>query len=431
MELYTHFLNSTSICTDTRQLQGGELFFCLRGDHFNGNRFAKQALEMGAQYVVMDDHDYYEEHTSMLLVKDSLQSLQALAQYHRKQLNIPLLGITGTNGKTTTKELCAAVLSQQYKVTATQGNFNNHIGVPLSLLQIKKEDEIAIIEMGANHADEIADLCAIAQPSHGIITNIGHAHLEGFGNFETIKNTKLALYKAVQQAKGTLFANADDNILQSHVPTNVKTLNYSLQQAATTQVKIVENTPLHLQWQTYSINMQLFGEYNAYNAAAAICIGQYFGITPEKIVEALESYSPQNNRSQIVKGKHNNLIMDAYNANPDSMQKAIQSFLKAEPQENKTLILGDMMELGSYALEAHRHILESILHFIEDHKTAVQLLLVGEHFGKYKTQYPDFYYFENIKSLASYLENHPIHQHHILLKGSRSIGLESLRTYLE
>ncbi len=432
MELYKHFLASSGISTDTRQLKGGELFFCLRGDNFNGNRFAAQALEKGAKMVVVDDADYYQNTAAMLLVKDSLRTLQDLAKYHRQQLSIPIIGITGTNGKTTTKELTTAVLAQKYNVLATQGNFNNHIGVPLTLLNINKQHQIAVVEMGANHAGEIAQLCEMAQPTHGIITNVGQAHLEGFGNFETVLQTKLALYQAVAKTQGILFVNTDDNTLGEHLPTVNSIATYSINSKANIQLKILQNTPLHLKWDDKHIHTQLFGQYNAYNAAAAICIGQYFGVPTERIIAALENYQPQNNRSQIVKGKHNTLIMDAYNANPNSMQGALACFLDNTSPTHKMLILGDMFELGKFSKAAHKAILQQIQDY-QTNKALPQLrvYLVGHHFSEWKQTYPAFEFFDNTNSLQTYLENTSITGYEILLKGSRAIGLERLRDVLE
>ncbi len=432
MELYKHFLASTGVSTDTRQLQGGELFFCLRGDNFNGNRFASQALEKGAAMVVVDDVDYYQDTEAMLLVEDSLQSLQNLAKHHRQQLIIPVIGITGTNGKTTTKELVATVLAQKYKVLATEGNFNNHIGVPLTLLNITHQHQIAVVEMGANHAGEIAQLCEIAQPTHGIITNVGQAHLEGFGNFETLLQTKLALYKAVAQAQGTLFVNGDDNTLMTYLPTVETIRSYAIEGKVHIQLDILQNTPLHLQWENKNIGTQLFGQYNAYNVAAAICIGQYFKVQADHIITALESYQPQNNRSQIVKGKSNTLIMDAYNANPSSMQGAIACFLdNSLSQVHKMLILGDMFELGDFSPVAHKAVLQQIQNYQKDKQYQnLKVYLVGHHFGQWQRAYPVFAFFESVESIQTHLQRQSIIGYEILLKGSRAIGLERLQNVL-
>lgn len=374
-KLYSQFLQSKHVSIDTRTLKGGEIFFCLNGENFNANKFAKEALEKGAAYVVMDDHTYYEKgHPQMLLVDDSLKTLQELAAYHREQLSIPIIGITGSNGKTTTKELVATVLKSQFNVYATKGNFNNHIGVPLSLLGINEHHDLAVIEMGANHVGEIGELCQLAQPNLGILTNIGQAHLEGFGSFENIKKTKLALYESVKKKDGLVFVHKDDDVLMIESQ-SLKRITYGMNDLADVQVSLIKGeTNLTFTCQDQLVKTQLFGEFNIYNAAAAIAVGKYFKISNEKILHAIANYHPSNNRSQIELGPNNLLILDAYNANPDSMSHAIEFFAKIKAP-SKALILGDMLELGDF--EESKHI--EILKLVEEHEFN-HVFLVGPAF---------------------------------------------------
>lgn len=423
-DLYQIFLASNGVSTDTRSLSKGALFFCLSGEHFNGNSFASDAIEKGASYVIIDDESYLSEESKMILVKDSLTTLQELALFHRKHLTIPVLGITGTNGKTTTKELVAAVLSSQFNISYTLGNLNNHIGLPLSILQIKNNHEIAIVEMGANHFGEIEDLCQISMPTLGLITNIGHAHLEGFGSFENIRKTKLALYESVSEAKGSVFVNANDEDLMSHSKLiNRHTYGTSLQ--SDTRVELRSSSiSLELSWAKHSIKTHLFGHYNLYNVAAAISIGAYFKVPKEKMINALETYRPTNNRSQIEKGENNELILDAYNANPDSMRGAIQFFKQIEAK-NKMLVLGDMLELGSFEEGEHLKVLDSLRKC-----SFTKIILVGKVFLKFKVKYPEFRFFPSSIEAKVYLESQTFKGFKILLKGSRGIRLEVLKDIL-
>lgn len=424
-KLYKLFRKSSGISIDTRTLKGKEMFFCLKGDHFNGNQFAQQAIEKGAKYVVVDDEDFFDKNNpNFFLVENSLKVLQELSALHRKKMDIPIIGITGTNGKTTTKELVHAVLKTQFKVFATKGNYNNHIGVPLSLLSIKKKHQLAIIEMGANHTGEIAELCELSQPSFGIITNIGHAHLEGFGSYENIQKTKLALYKTIKGNSGFVFVHFADEVLMEESK-HIKRSTYGISEDADVHAKLIPGKPnLEMEYNHRKISTNLFGEFNYYNALVALAVGKHFKISNDNMVGALESYHPSNNRSQIEKGKNNLLILDAYNANPDSMRNAIEFFDKIKAYA-KTLILGDMLELGDYEEAKHREILELISNSNFDH-----IFLVGKAFGAFKKEFSQFEYFANSELAKKHFEQFPIRSNQILLKGSRGIKLEILKDTL-
>lgn len=423
-DLYNIFKQSQGISTDTRTINGGELFFCLKGERFNGNKYAEKALELGAMHVVVDDPDFYIENKKMSLVDDSLNMLQELSSYHRNTLSIDIIGITGSNGKTTTKELISTVLSSHFKCISTLGNLNNHIGVPLSLLRIKEDDDVAVIEMGANHRGEIKELCELVSPNYGIITNIGKAHLEGFGSYEAIIETKTALYKKIEHNSGCIFINGDDALLTEKAP-NVKLINYGQKRGNDIKVELLKSDgKLRLLWKNKQINTQLFGDYNLYNVAAAIAVGITLGVLDDKIVKALEDYSPSNNRSQFVKGKNNDLILDAYNANPESMKRAVVFFGQSDFKQ-KSMILGDMFELGSFQEEEHRVILDLVKSLnIND------VYLVGKAFSQLKEAYSEFKYFENSDLLNNYFLKNPIKNHQVLLKGSRGVRLEVLKDIL-
>lgn len=422
--LYQKFLESSQVSTDTRSLQGGELFFCLSGESFNGNKFATQALEKGAYYVVLDDEHYFTDPSRMILVKDALRTLQDLASFHRDQLNIPIIGITGTNGKTTTKELLAAVLSSHFNISFTKGNLNNHIGVPISLLKITAQHEIGIIEMGANHLGEIEELCNIAKPNLGIITNIGHAHLEGFGSYENIKTTKLALYHSVAQVGGIVFVNAMDEVLISNSNTIDRRTYGQDEKAQTTVALCSQHISLEFVWDHKNIKTHLFGHYNLLNAAAAISVASYFNIPHEKIAKALEAYVPSNNRSQIEEGENNELILDAYNANPDSMNGAIQFFEQVD-YDKKMVVLGDMLELGDFEHSEHLRVLNKLLEY-----SFKKVILVGQAFFKFSDHYADFLFFKSSEEAKAHFESNGVNRYKILLKGSRGIKLEILKEVL-
>ena len=418
------FYECSGISTDTRTISPGDLFICLKGDRYDANEFAEQALSQGAKYVISSDQARCNN-LNILFVDDTLHFLQALANHHRKQFNIPILGITGSNGKTTTKELINAVLETEREVLCTTGNLNNHIGVPLTLLRLNATHEIAIIEMGANKPGDIEELCTIAEPTHGIITNIGSAHLEGFGTFEGVLNTKLALYRAIETQGGTLFFNADDPVLTQHLP-QIRSINYGMNNAAHCQGTIIELTPyVNFQYTidhvvSPRIKSHLIGAYNLSNFLAAVCIGHFFQITPASIQQGLENYIPSNNRSQVHKTARNTLILDCYNANPSSMLAALDSFAQI-PHPQKIAILGDMLELGAFSEEAHSALLDQAF------TLGIPVITVGKEFERITTERDHFKDTQGLISsglLARYTGAI------ILIKGSRGIGLEQITPFL-
>ena len=363
-DLYELFLGNPKICTDSRSVEKGSLFFALKGDTFNGNNFAFQAIEQGAAFAIIDENPAVQDNR-LILVENVLNALQDLAHYHRTQLGIPVLAITGTNGKTTTKELTTAVLSKKYKVVATKGNLNNHIGVPLTLLSMDQSTQIGIVEMGANHQGEIAELSRIASPDFGLITNVGKAHLEGFGSFEGVKKTKAELYRFVEMNHGKVFINTSNENLCSMIGTNYESINYRVsKEGVGLEGELLQSSP-HLVFQVkfpkgwLYIKTNLAGGYNLENALAAVCVGNYFGVDPLEIKGAIEAYIPSNNRSQFLKSQRNQVIMDAYNANPSSMEAALENF-KTFVQKPKGVILGDMFELGETAADEHQKIVDKL-----------------------------------------------------------------------
>lgn len=422
--LYQHFLKYPQISTDSRNIKPNSIFFALKGDNFNGNIFAEQSLNSGAAIAVIDDANQKKDER-YIVVKDTLKALQELANYHRKQLKIPVIGITGTNGKTTTKELTKIVLSKKYKTLATQGNLNNHIGVPLTILSITNDIEIAVIEMGANHIGEIKELCEIAEPTHGIITNIGKAHLEGFGSFEGVIKAKTELYQYLQYHNLSVFINNDNAILTEHA-TELAQHKYGTKNNANYIGEIVASDLfLQVKWHLqnsedkYLVNSKLIGAYNFENVMAAITIGSYFKIAPHLISVAIEEYTPSNNRSQVIKTSHNTLLMDAYNANPSSMKAAITNFYSMKA-ENKVVILGDMMELGNDSAQEHQQVLDLLMGYQFHY-----VILIGNHFKKLSL--PNFVLsFENIQMASVELKKNPLKNSTILVKGSRKVQLEKL-----
>ena len=421
-QLYLLFLQHSEIVTDSRQVTTGSLFFALKGDRFDGNEYAQMALEHGASFAVIDDSRYYLDDRTFL-VEDVLATLQQLANHHRKQFRIPVLAITGTNGKTTTKELIFAVLSRKYKTLATTGNLNNHIGVPLTLLKITRETEIAIIEMGANHPGEIDALCNIAEPTHGIITNIGKAHLEGFGGFEGVVRTKTELYRYLGSCQGIAFVNTGNPILAGHSE-GLNIIPYDTSLSNITENKIHPGQPCltveaEIDGMKLSVATRLFGRYNAENIVAAACIGHYFEVGTGDIKEAIESYRPVNNRSQVVQTRFNLLILDMYNANPSSMELALKDFAGSS-HEKKTLILGDMLELGNECDNEHQLILDLIEKLKFD-----DVYLVGPVFTRLNRK-REWICFQDSELAKMWLDFHRILNNTILLKGSRGIKLEIL-----
>lgn len=420
-DLYQKYLQNRRVSTDTRTIQEGDIFFALKGDSFNGNQYAEQALEKGAIYAVIDE-EKYKKNDQYILVENVLDTLQNLANFHRKNLAIPFIGLTGSNGKTTTKELIREVLQTKYQVFATQGNLNNHIGVPLTILSIPEGTEIAVIEMGANKIGDIAELCQIAEPSHGFITNIGYAHLEGFGGFEGVLRGKTELYDFLLKNKGTVFINSEDDIL-SNMAKRFPVDKLQLY-GAKSELHFLEFIPHNtfvkfktLEGKTYET--ALIGKYNFSNIQVAQMMGHFFNISITDTCEAIVNYVPQNNRSQIIEGKTNRILADAYNANPSSMQSALENFAKS-PEPHKMVILGDMFELGTYALQKHQEVID----FLKDIRIQ-QVILCGKNFGKAK-QNQHILHFDTTSELKEWLNENPIQNTYILLKGSRSMGLESL-----
>jgi UDP-N-acetylmuramoyl-tripeptide--D-alanyl-D-alanine ligase len=425
-DLYSYFLKSTGVTTDSRKIEEGTLFICLRGEHFNGNRFAEEALEKGASYVVVDDSEYFKEDKRYIIVEDCLKSLQTLAHHHRMQFSIPVIGLTGSNGKTTTKELINSVLSQQFNTTATVGNLNNHIGVPLTLLNINSNTAIALIEMGANHLKEIELLAAIAAPTHGYITNFGKAHLEGFGSIEGVVRGKSELYHFLAKNKGVCLINSADPIQVSGTQ-NQKTFSFGTSDKAAVTIQNIDrgaDQNIVIRTEETEIISQLKGAYNFTNIAAAIAFGYYFKIPVAKIKKGIEAYNPTNNRSQWHKTDSNTLVLDAYNANPSSMKAALESFFNTK-KEGCVLILGDMLELGSFADEEHQKIVDLI-----ETKKVAEVLLIGPEFNKTKTSTSGFKKFNSSAYAIPYLQEKNFQNKTILIKGSRGIALEVLKDYL-
>jgi UDP-N-acetylmuramoyl-tripeptide--D-alanyl-D-alanine ligase len=428
--LYQYYLENPIICTDTRKISKGCLFFALKGENFNANTFAAKAIELGAAFAVIDDVNY-QFNDCFLLVDDTLKTLQDLATHHRKQLQIPVIGLTGSNGKTTTKELINSVLSQKFKTLATKGNLNNHIGVPLTILEITSETEIAIIEMGANHQKEIEQLCQFCRPNYGLITNIGKAHLEGFGGVEGIKKGKGELYDYLKQSGCTTFINKDSEALtQMSLSRNLQnTIFYGQGFDNFLSGQLVKNDPyLEVEWKykgdLYHLKSQLTGFYNFENILAAIAIGLQFGLSTNQINDGISNYAPQNNRSQILKTKFNTIICDYYNANPSSMSVAIDNIgqLKAD---NKVLILADMFELGEDAFLEHETIVKKTLL----NNAFYQVIFVGENFMEHQ-HYSEALFFVQTDDLVSYLQEYKIKDSLVLVKGSRGMKLESVIEYL-
>ncbi|MES2446846.1 MAG: UDP-N-acetylmuramoyl-tripeptide--D-alanyl-D-alanine ligase [Bacteroidota bacterium] len=424
-QLYEIYKKQPVICTDTRAINTGCLFFALKGENFDANTFAEQALADGAAFAIVDNPKIAKS-DRYLLVDDVLTALQNLAKHHRNQLNIPVIGLTGSNGKTTTKELIRAVLAEQFKTFATKGNLNNHIGVPLSILSMQSDVEIAVIEMGANHQKEIELLCEIAQPTHGLITNVGMAHLDGFGGFEGVKKGKAELFAFLKTHYGFAFINRNNPYLlemSSKADLN-KVIYYGTEKENAISGKLKQSDPLiEFEWAnqstTYEAKANLTGTYNFENILAAICIGDFFKISAEKINNGLANYFPTNNRSQLTKTESNTVICDFYNANPSSMAAALNN-LKALNSTHKTAIIGDMFELGPEAAEQHLLVAQ-----LAQQNQIDQVIFIGKNFYEFKDQFNgDF--FATPAAAKEYLINNPIKNSLVLLKGSRGMALEQL-----
>jgi len=426
--LYDSFLASTGVCTDTRKILPGEIFFALKGPNFNGNTMAAQALEKEASKVVVDESEY-ATNNQCILVENALEALQALANHHRKQFKIPVIALTGSNGKTTTKELIAAVLSEQFNTMSTLGNLNNHIGVPLTLLRINKNTEMAVVEMGANHPIEINQLCKIAEPNFGLITNIGKAHLEGFGDIRGVQKGKGELFEFIEAIGGKAFVNVEDPLIVELAYYIQNAWTYGSQKFTKTHVELIEAEPyLKVKWfdkrkktntiEIVDIETRLIGAYNLHNVIAAIAIGSKFKVKPELITKAISNYVPNNNRSQIVERDGNTYILDAYNANPSSVAAALDNLEKMKVAK-RVAIIGDMKEQGAFEEVEHRKVIErcALGTFSEVH-------LVGEIFARYAQEGLNFY--KSTDELKSHLQSNPIEGATVLIKGSRAIGLEKL-----
>lgn len=417
-ELHQLFLSRGSVSTDTRKINPEAVFFALKGDNFNGNRFAQQALDSGASYAVIDDKAFQTKCGRTILVEDTLITLQQLANYHREYLGIPVIALTGSNGKTTTKELINAVLSQSFKTTATKGNLNNHIGVPLTLLSMNDTTEMGIVEMGANHFGEIEQLCEIAKPDYGYITNFGKAHLEGFGSLEGVIKAKTELYTHLKKNDKTIFINTDDAVQRLYQASGNTFLFGTNPEGNNLSVKLVNANPLvSVAVNDIQINSSLIGIYNFSNIAAAVAIGLYFKISASSIKKGIESYLPENNRSQIVEKNSNTILLDAYNANPTSMRAAIENFIRLE-QQNKVLVIGDMFELGSEAATEH----QTIADFIEQ-QDFEKVFLIGKSFFEVKAG-GKIQKSETFEDFSEKIKNQIPKNSCILIKGSRGMALE-------
>jgi UDP-N-acetylmuramoyl-tripeptide--D-alanyl-D-alanine ligase len=412
--LHKLFLESSSVCTDTRKISSNCIFFALKGENFNGNAFAKEAIQKGALIAVIDEEEFQESETTWLC-KDVLQTLQKLANYHRNYLKLPIISLTGSNGKTTTKELIHAVISEKFNCIATKGNLNNHIGVPLTLLSMNTETDIGIVEMGANHIGEIELLSNIAAPDYGYITNFGKAHLEGFGSIEGVIKGKTELYRYLEKSNKKVFINGDDK-KQLELSESIDRIIFNNSDTSY-QIQLIDaSQKLKVSFQGIEIETHLIGAYNFSNIAAAIAIGYYFEVPVNKIKKALEEYTPQMNRSQIIEKKENKIILDAYNANPTSMMAAIHNF-QSSAGKNKVLILGDMFELGTEAATEHQNIV-----FYLESNTIGKVFLVGKNF--FTTQSSEASKFKTFEDFKNYLQNNPIKNSFILIKGSRGMALE-------
>jgi len=418
--IYNYFLQSTGIATDTRKIYANNMFVALKGDNFNGNKFALSALENGAKFAIIDEIEYKLDER-FILVDNALETLQKLANYHRNQLKITIVGLTGSNGKTTTKELIHAVLSQKYNTKATVGNLNNHIGVPLTLLSFDKTTEIGIVEMGANHQKEIELLCSICQPDFGYITNFGKAHLEGFGGTEGVIKGKSELYEFLFANQKTAFVNTDDAI-QNEKTKNINSINFGLNtpENFVSITKIETNPMVKIEFDNTIIQSHLIGLYNANNINAAITIGKHFGVSNEKIKFGLENYIPNNNRSQLIEKNSNKIILDAYNANPSSMNAALTNFFQLT-EKNKVAILGDMFELGIESSDEHKRLVEFCMN-----QTEMIFYFIGNDFFNHKNSNTNMNFYETFESFQTNFTKLKTESSFLLIKGSRGMSLERI-----
>ncbi len=422
--IHSLFLKCNSVSIDTRKIQTNSFFVAIKGENFDANTFAKEALEKGASYVLIDNEDYFIDHRTVL-VENSLVALQELAKFHRQYLKLPIIALTGSNGKTTTKELINVVLSKKYKTKATIGNLNNHIGVPLTLLSFNSETEIGIVEMGANHKKEIEFLCELATPDYGYITNFGKAHLEGFGGVEGVIQGKSEMYNYISINNKTAFINLEDPIQVSKSNVlNFYSFGINKENANVNISSIKANPFVEIGYSDFVISTHLIGLYNANNVNAALTIGKYFEVEDLAIKEALESYVPENNRSQLLSKGSNQIILDAYNANPSSMAVAIENFLRLD-NANKILILGDMFELGDESNQEHRAIVNSLIN-----ENEIMYFFIGKEFFGNRTDRNNFHFFESFEEFSNYLKEIKINNSSILIKGSRGMALERTLNFL-
>jgi UDP-N-acetylmuramoyl-tripeptide--D-alanyl-D-alanine ligase len=419
--VYSYFLKSAGICTDTRNIEKGCLFVALRGDNFNGNTFTQQALDKGAFKVIIDDISQHKNTGETILCKNSLVLLQKLATYHRQKLNIPIIALTGSNGKTTTKEIINTVLSKKFKTTATLGNLNNHIGVPLTLLSMTKDTQICVVEMGANHKKEIKALCERAEPNFGYITNFGKAHIEGFGNVQGVIEGKSELYKYITKEKGTLFFNADDPIQSKLLGNYTAKIGFSQEKKNFYTLKQIDTNPyVALQAAKKTIKSNLIGGYNFTNICAGVVIGDFFDIPLNDIKQAIEEYLPTNNRSQLITKGNTQIILDAYNANPTSMMAALQHFNTIRG-DSKMVFLGDMFELGETAQQEHQKIVDYLINSNID-----EIYLIGSYFSKTKSRVKNIYQFTSFEALKKAFNDIIAEDTTILIKASRGMALERI-----
>lgn len=423
-EIHRLFLECNSVSTDTRKIDSNCMFVALKGENFDANTFAKEALTKGAKYVIVDNPTYATDDKT-ILVENSLTTLQQLATYHREFLKIPIVALTGSNGKTTTKELIHVVLAQKFNTKATKGNLNNHIGVPLTLLSFSKETEIGIVEMGANHQKEIEFLCEIAKPDYGYITNFGKAHLEGFGGVEGVIKGKSEMYTYLKANNKTVFVNLDDAI-QNDKTTDFNRITFSQKDtSANIFINDVSANPfVKIKTLGIEIKSHLIGLYNANNINAAITIGNYFGVSENNIKDAIESYIPENNRSQLINKNSNEIILDAYNANPSSMKVALENFIQLE-NKNKIAILGDMYELGEESHAEHKYIIDFLAK-----NSSFECYFIGKDFFKNKSENSNFYFYESFEMFSNSLKNTNWKDKTILIKGSRGMALERTLEYI-
>ena len=417
-QIHKLFLACSAVSTDTRNISQNAFFFALKGPNFNANAFAAQALESGASYAVIDEV-VQPMSDSFILVDNVLKTLQDLARFHRDYLGLPVVALTGSNGKTTTKELINAALKQRFKTIATIGNLNNHIGVPLTLLSMNADTEVGVVEMGANHANEIALLCSIAKPNVGYITNFGKAHLEGFGSEQGVVVAKSELYDYLKANKGLIIMNSDDAKQEKQVGRYSNTFSFSEYKQASINISLLDSQPfLNVSLVDIVIKTNLVGVYNFHNIAAALAVGSFFNLTPQQLKSGIEAYVPANNRSQIIQQNSNQILLDAYNANPSSMEVALENF-KGTQNSNKLAILGDMFELGANSAKEHLEIVnQAIL------TKGCVFYFIGSHFFEQKIAHSTFLFFETFKELQSHLEEITISNTSILIKGSRGMALE-------